>query len=263
MLDALSCYSAGNCIVGADYGSAQGSAPFIVIEKNGVWGKPQTIPGMAALLGTQQAVVAAVTAVSCADSADCTVAGDFPSHGRMDEFISTETGSIGSGAGVGSAFLAKERSGAWIGGPRLITLSGPTSNPLVSDLSCVAKGYCTAAAFEQFPAKTVAKPTAYLIGEGAASRTTLRLSRSSVAFGKEGAEKLTIAVSGPAAAKVTVTAGKTAVCTVVLTASGKPGSCTLAAKALKPGTYRLVATYRGNAVHVASQSAAAKLTVLK
>ncbi len=417
-LDALSCFSAGNCIVGADYGGARGSLPFIVMEKNGVWGKPQTIPGTAALLGKQQAVVAAANAVSCADSADCTVAGDFPSHGRLDEFIATETGgvwsnaapvpglaalqpgvrnpytylvglacspsgsdctaggvftsprgqllpyvltktggtwgtarqlpgtgklnvshpgfhlscptqatctiafvaspvgkspfgnvkvyvdaevngvwgtprplggipagetagatvtalacgapgfctiggSIGSSTGVGAAFLAKERSGAWIGGPRLITLSGPTSNPVVSDLSCVAKGYCTAAAFEQFPAKTVAKPTAYLIGEGAASRTTLRLSRSSVAFGKESAEKLTITVSGPAAAKVTVTAGKTAVCTVVLTASGKPGSCTLAAKALKPGTYRLVAAYKGGAIYVASQSAAVKLTVLK
>lgn len=417
-LDALNCSAAGNCVVGADYGGAQGSVPFIVLEKNGVWGKPQTIPGMAALLGKQQAVVAVASAVSCADSADCTVAGDFPSHGRSDEFIATETGgvwtnavpvpglaalqqgvrnpytylvglacdpsgsactaggvftssqglllpyvltkaggtwgtarqlpgtgklnlshpgfhlscptqatctiafvaspagkspygnvkvyldaeingvwgtprplggipagetagavvtalacgapgfctvggSIGSSAGAGAAFLAKERGGAWIGGPRLITLTGPKSDPEVSDVSCVAKGYCTAAAFEQFPAKTVAKPTAYLIGEGAASSTTLRLSRSSVAFGKEGAEKLTIAVSGPAAAKVTVTAGKTVVCTVILTAIGKPGSCTLAAKALKPGTYRLVAAYKGSAVYVASQSAPEKLTVLK
>ena len=415
-LDALSCSSAGNCVAGADFGGAQGSVPFVAIEKNGSWGKPELIPGMAALLGTQKTVVAVPTAVSCADSADCTVIGDYPSHGRDDEFIATETGgawtnatplpglaalqstastrysyvsglacdsagtgctaagvftnpqgqllpyvltevggtwgivsrlpgtgklnlshgglqlscptqatctiatvaspagahqsgswhvyldakvngvwgaprplggvpagdgdgatvtalscgapgictiggSYGNASAPSSAFLAKERGGAWIGGPRKVKLPGTTSTTDIGDVACVAKGYCTATAYEEAPAKTVGKPTAYLIDEGAASTTTLRVSRSAVTFGKEGAEKLTVAVSDPPAARVTVMAGKTAVCTVTLTASGKPGSCTLAAKALKPGSYRLVAAYRGTAVYVASQSGAVTLTV--
>ena len=425
-LDALDCPSAGNCVAGGDYGSPEGSVPFIAVQRNGTWGKPELIPGMAALLGTAKNVVAGPRAISCTDSADCTVVGNYPSHGKMNAFIATETGGVwtdaaalpglaslqsssgkrytdvdgiacdagggnctvagvftspqgqtlpfvltktngtwgtvrqlpgtgklnlnnGNGGGVrlacptqatctiatvawtaaspaeplqfgnsqvyldaevngvwgtprhlrgvpsgdgaggtvtalscgapgfctiggyygnatspGVAFLAKERGGAWIGGPRKVAVPGAgRSTSQIGDLSCVAKGYCTATAFAQFPATAAGKPTGYLIAEGAASQTTLKLAKATITFGKEGAEKLTVAVSGPPGAKVAVLAGKTAVCAVTLTASGKPGTCTLSAKALKPGTYRLVAAYRGSAVYVASQSAAAKLTVLK
>jgi hypothetical protein len=93
-LDALSCPSAGNCVAGGDYGSAKGAVPFVAVQHNGTWGKPQLIPGMAALLGSLRAVVAVPRVIFCADSGDCTVIGDYPDNPghRMDAFISTETG---------------------------------------------------------------------------------------------------------------------------------------------------------------------------
>jgi hypothetical protein len=218
------------------------SQVYLDAEVNGAWGPLRQLGGVPAGDGAG----ARVTALSCGAPGFCTIGGSY-----------------GSATAPAAAFLAKERGGAWIGGPRKVKLPSTSSATEVGDVSCAAKGYCTATAFEDFPAKTVAKPTAYLIGEGAASTTTLRLSRAAITFAKEGAEKLTVSVSGPPAARVTVTAGKTALCTVTLTASGKAGTCTLAAKTLRPGTYRLVAAYRGTAVYVASQSAAAKLTVRK
>jgi hypothetical protein len=217
------------------------SQVYLAAEVNGVWETPRHLGGVLAGDGAG----ASVTALSCGAPGFCTIGGSY-----------------GNATSPSVAFLAKERGGAWIGGPRAVKLPGATSTTQIGDVACVAKGYCTATAFEQSPARTVGKPTGYLIGEGAASTTTLKLSKAAITVGKESTEKLTVAVTGPPAAKVTVLAGKTAVCTVTLTASGKAGTCTLTARALKPGTYRLVAAYRGTAVYVASQSAAAKLTVL-
>ena len=91
-LDSLTCPAPGNCVAGADYGSPQGSVPFIVAQRHGVWGKPQLIPGLAALLGSTRNVVSSPRAISCTDAADCTVIGDYPdnAHYRMDAFIATE-----------------------------------------------------------------------------------------------------------------------------------------------------------------------------
>lgn len=327
-LDALSCPSAGNCVAAGDYGSAQGSLPFIVVQRHGTWGPPRLIPGMTALVGKAQAIIAVPRAIACDGSGDCTVVGGYPdSAGRDDAFIATErhgawtpaaplpglaalqstsstrytdvdglacdssgrdctaagvftsprgrtlpfvlakTGGTwgtvrplpgtsalnlsngnggavilscptqasctiaadawtasspsafgnsqvyldsevkgvwgtpwhlrgvpaGDGAGgevtalscgaAGSctiggyyaaggdpsvAFLASETSGVW-SGPLKIKLPGATDNTQIGALSCVAAGYCTATAFQEFPAPGAVKPTVYLISEGAAS----------------------------------------------------------------------------------------------
>jgi hypothetical protein len=54
-------------------------------------------------------------------------------------------------------------------------------------------------------------------------------------------------------------AGSTTVC--LITVSSGHGTCTLSAKALKPGTYHLVASYPGNAIYLASASASKTLNV--
>ena len=322
-LDAFSCSSAGNCAVGADYGGAQGSVPFVAVQQNGTWGKPEQIPGMAALLGTEKSVVAVPRAISCADSADCTVVGDYPSHGKMDAFIATDSqgvwadakplpglaalqsaastrytdvdgmacDSAGGNCTVAGVFTNLQgktvpfvltKTGGSLGtvrqlpGTSKLNLSNGNGGGVL--LACPTQATCTIVTVAWTAASPAEPPQfgnsqVYLdaevngawgpvrqlggvpAGDGAGARVTaLRLSRAAITFGKEGAEKLTVSVSGPPAARVTVTAGKTALCTVTLTASGK---------ALKPGTYRLVAAYRGTAVYVASQSAAAKLTVRK
>ena len=85
---------------------------------------------------------------------------------------------------------------------------------------------------------------------------SLTLSRSSVAYGHENAEKLTVKVTSPPggtpAGTVTITIKSTVLCTIRL-AHGT-GSCTLAAKRLKPGTYSLTAFYGGGTYYTGASA---------
>jgi len=104
-----------------------------------------------------------------------------------------------------------------------------------------------------------------LIG-GHETRTSLKLSASTVTSGKEKSLVLSVAVtpvfSGHPAGTVTISAGKTKICTVTLAkGQGKcsPGSNTL----LAPGTYKVVAAYAGGKGSDPSSSPAQTLTVKK
>ena len=99
----------------------------------------------------------------------------------------------------------------------------------------------------------------------AATKTRLALSKSSVTYGKEQAERLSVSAApqfgGTPAGTVTVKAGTRTLCTIKLK-SGK-GSCALTAKALKPGTYQLTASYPGKGGFTGSASAPRTLKVTK
>jgi hypothetical protein len=99
-------------------------------------------------------------------------------------------------------------------------------------------------------------------GAKAATAASLTLSRSSVAFGHENGEKLTVKVTAPLggtpAGTVTIKTGSTVLCTIHLVNGA--GSCTLAAKRLNPGSYPLKAAY-GGAPYYAVSSATKTLTV--
>ena len=88
--------------------------------------------------------------------------------------------------------------------------------------------------------------------------TSLALSAGRVRFGHERAERLSVKVTprtgGTPGGKVTVKAGSRTLCVIRL-AHGK-GGCTLAAKQLRPGSYRLTARYGGDASYAGSASAA-------
>jgi hypothetical protein len=103
----------------------------------------------------------------------------------------------------------------------------------------------------------------YLTVRKAKTATSLTLAKSPVTYGHETAEKLSVSVTHVgdvyANGKVTVKAGSTTVC--LITMSSGHGSCTLSAKALKAGTYHLVASYPGNAYYLASASASKTLNV--
>ena len=97
-----------------------------------------------------------------------------------------------------------------------------------------------------------------------ATITGLGLSVGKVTVGREQAARLSVSVSprfgGPAPLGiVTIVSSKLKVCTISL--SRAKGSCTLAAKQLKHGTYHLVATYSGSAKYSGSSSAKKTLTV--
>jgi hypothetical protein len=97
-------------------------------------------------------------------------------------------------------------------------------------------------------------PWSNLTAARAASMASLTVSRSSVAYGHENSEKLTVKVTSPLRGNptgtVTIKVKSTVLCTIRL-ANGT-GSCTLSAKRLKPGTYSLTASYGGSTYYTGS-----------
>jgi hypothetical protein len=110
-----------------------------------------------------------------------------------------------------------------------------------------------------------ASPSVPLTVAKEGTATTLTLSAPRVRYGAERAEHLAVAVTAPygklPGVRVSVKSGRTVLCTPVL-ASGK-GTCTLAARQLRPGTYTLTVTYPGNANFAGSASARKTLTITR
>ncbi len=99
----------------------------------------------------------------------------------------------------------------------------------------------------------------------AATTTTLGLSRTSLTYGEEQAEKISVTVAAPGAipvGTVRIKSGAATICTFGLSPSGT-GSCALKAAALPPGAAKLTASYAGNADFGASVSAVRSLAIAK
>jgi uncharacterized membrane protein YecN with MAPEG domain len=97
-------------------------------------------------------------------------------------------------------------------------------------------------------------------------KTVLKLSDSTVTYGDEGVEHLSVTVSPQnshttPSGSVTIKESATTLCAFALS-SGK-GSCVLTARSLGTGTYSLVATYAGSGGVYGSTSASETLTVIK
>ncbi|HEY2641993.1 MAG TPA: Ig-like domain-containing protein, partial [Streptosporangiaceae bacterium] len=117
-------------------------------------------------------------------------------------------------------------------------------------------------------ATSASATTALTVGK-AATKTSLTLSRAKVTYGKERTERLQVVVTaqrgGAPAGTVVVKAqlgrGRASTVCIIMLASGK-GKCTLAARRLRAGTYRLTAYYLGR-TDFARSATAAKLTVVR
>jgi large repetitive protein len=105
--------------------------------------------------------------------------------------------------------------------------------------------------------------THYLTVSAAKTSTSLALSKSSVTYGHENEEKLTVSVSHVnsvyATGKVTVKTGSTTLCTITL--SKGAGSCTLSASKLRAGTYQLSASFPGSTDYLKSASSSKTMKV--
>jgi hypothetical protein len=126
-MSSVSCGSPGNCVLGS---SSTGSfedgarrapgeqAAFLMSSKNGVWGKPKAVRGIAA---------AYVASVSCAGAGNCAATGS-------------------DGYGVGSrAFVVAEENGIW-GKAHYVRGSRSDRRPHSGDMiSCVKTGRCVIA----------------------------------------------------------------------------------------------------------------------
>lgn len=113
-------------------------------------------------------------------------------------------------------------------------------------------------------AKSSSAAKAVTVAKGTSS-SALTMSAAKVTYGKEQAERLSVVVSPKHAGKVTgkvlVKAGGITICTISL-ASGK-GSCKLAARALRVGTYALVVVYPGCVNFTSSASVRKTIKVVK
>lgn len=246
-LTALSCKSAGNCTVTGQFSdSIRGSRAFVASEVNGTWGNATEVPGITALNGGSNTATA--SAVSCASAGNCAAGGVY--------FDSTP---------ASHAFVVSQANGTWGNAQQL---TGTGTSPQLRSVSCATPGNCAIGGFGTDASGHVQAFVADLSATTAApvqtpTATDLALSAATVTFGHEQAEKISATVTAPAGGtpggKVTITADRAAVC--VITLQSGTGSCTLAAKKLRPGSHAMAASYHGGKGYARSASAPATLTV--
>ena len=294
----VSCSSAGNCSAagyedGADDShSYDAGKAFVVDETGGVWGAARQIPGMAALNSGGPSTAASV---SCVSATDCAVGGAYgytsSAYPYANPFIveksvhtATATATTLSDAKVAYGNEGDERfsvkvSGGSAGIPtgRVLIASGSTT---LCQFTLVSGTGSCAPASTRLPAGPVKVTATYrgsfVFGVSASQESFtvvkdpvnigLILSAAKVTYGHEQAEKLSVVVfpryADSPSGRATVKAGRITVCVITL----KPrtaGTCTMAAKKLRPGTYTLTATYPGSADYASAVSAGKTLTVAK
>jgi hypothetical protein len=125
----VSCTAAGSCAAGGWYWNMAGRAfqqAWVATEAGGRWGQAEQVPGTHAL---NAAGVAAVASVSCV-RAECAAGGWYTTGGRQET----------------RAFLVTGQHGRWGQAAQVPGLAklGPGADSLVTSLSCVRSGWCTA-----------------------------------------------------------------------------------------------------------------------
>src|SRR5258708_5137230 len=80
-VNTVSCAPAGNCSAGGAYDYGGYNAPFVVSEKNGVWGQAIDVPGLV----TRDAWI---SSVSCASAGNCGAGGGYAGAGRRRFVVS-------------------------------------------------------------------------------------------------------------------------------------------------------------------------------
>ncbi len=130
----VSCASAGNCGAAGSFIDASGRhQPFVVDEKNGVWGSAVEVPGSAAL-NTERAgdVGASANSISCRGPGNCTLGGYYEN---------TTTGV--------QPFVADEKNGVW-GSAREVrgnAVFNSNFSGRVNSVACASVGDCVAGGF--------------------------------------------------------------------------------------------------------------------
>jgi hypothetical protein len=225
----VSCASAGNCTAGGTSGNLSASHAIVVTEKNGKWGKPTGVPGMAALDAGHNGYA---SQFSCVSPGNCAAAGVY----------STSNGSL-------SVWVAGQRGGVWGNAapvPNLNALNAGHS-AAVTELSCATLGSCGMVGYYTDGAM---KGQPWVVSGAIAEPTTIKLvlSTGTVRVGHEQAEKISVSVTAANGrrppGKATIKVGSATLCVITLSAGA--GSCRLAASRLSPGNYTVTAVYNGS-----------------
>ncbi len=130
IVNAVSCASAGNCIVAGGYtDSSDLGQGFVASQVNGIWGTAEEV---LAGNGPLEHGSAIISAVSCASAGNCSAGGS--------------AFNIPGSAGAVEAFVVKEVNGTWgkaIEVPGTATLN-TGGNASVRTVSCASAGNCSA-----------------------------------------------------------------------------------------------------------------------
>lgn len=286
----LTCGGLGSCVSGGLY---QLDTPgqfvaYLADETRGVWGHARRI---AANLDAGNS--SATLAADCASTGNCAAGGRYTdANGHQLPFVVDESTVTGTSVSLSSAKVAYGREQSMRVTITVTPRTGGTPTGTVGVSATLSApntfGLCTASLAGRTascaPRPTRLSPGSYLINGGypgdrtydgsEASTSTLTitpeptsasltLSAASIKVGHEGAEHLTVRIkpqtNGTPSGKVTITAGSVRLCQISL-AKAK-ASCTLAGANLKPGSYKLVATYPGVSPYAGSTSAAKTLKV--
>ena len=127
LINAVSCGSAGNCSAGGLYKIAPHRyQAFVAVERNGLWGKAERVPGTGRLNAGR---LAGMTSVSCATARGCSGGGLFTGRSGHEQ-----------------AFVAAEQSGTWrtaseVPGSATLNAGGSAE---IRSVSCAAAGTCGA-----------------------------------------------------------------------------------------------------------------------
>ncbi len=128
LITGFSCATATTCVVGGGVFNLTATNPylnpFLIEEKNGVWGNMVAPPGVAALTRIPDA---AVTGVSCGAAGDCAVGGFYY-----------------DAVGGSQAFILNEVGGVWGSATQLFStqLLGSGLNNAVNGVDCPSAGNC-------------------------------------------------------------------------------------------------------------------------
>jgi hypothetical protein len=130
IVNAVSCASAGNCIVAGGYtDSSDLGQGFVASQVNGIWGTAEEV---VAGNGPLEHGSAVISAVSCASAGNCSAGGS--------------AFNIPGSAGAVEAFVVKEVNGTWgkaseVPGTATLNTGG---NASVRTVSCTSAGNCSA-----------------------------------------------------------------------------------------------------------------------
>ena len=274
----LSCVSPGKCSATGDFHtSLHSEGIWVASQKGGAWGQAGTIPGLSGLATGGQAEV---NGLPCATSGSCGLVGDYITMtGSQQPFV--VSGSIDAPTATTMALSAAsvvygreqvERVSVNVDDVFGSVPGGTVAIKAGNTVACTItlksrKGSCTLPAAKFGPGhirvaafygggisfQTSQSFTQTITVTKATTKTALALSKSSVTFGKEQAERLSVAVAprfgGTPAGTITLRSGK--------------GSCALTAKEFKPGTYQLTASYPGKGGFTGSASAPRTLKVAR
>jgi hypothetical protein len=123
---AISCPSAGSCLIGGKYSQGSRTRPWVAAEVHGSWHAAEELPGKTALNGTGKA---RINSVSCPAAGDCLVGGSYTDAAHHQQ-----------------AFVSSQAGGTWgtpaeLPGTGALNAGGSAS---VSQVSCASPGNCAA-----------------------------------------------------------------------------------------------------------------------